>query len=66
VAGRLYTSNYYQLFCSVDNLVEIYIKGKDYYMSLAAIAADTVEKNPKDNGRTLTCISARSFGALQN
>jgi hypothetical protein len=46
-------------------LVEIYIKGKDYWMSLAAIAADTVEKNPEDNGRTLTCISARSFVACK-
>jgi AcrR family transcriptional regulator len=43
-------------FGSVDNLVETYIKGKDYWMSLAAIAADTVEKNPEDNGRTLTGV----------
>jgi AcrR family transcriptional regulator len=43
-------------FGSVDNLVETYIKGKDYWMSLGAIAADTLEKNPEDNGRTLTSV----------
>jgi AcrR family transcriptional regulator len=43
-------------FGSVDNLVETYIKGKDYWTSLGDIAADTLQKNPEDNGRILTGV----------
>lgn len=48
--------NITRYFGKVDDLIETYIKGKDYWMSLGQLAEKTLELHPDDDGKTLATV----------
>jgi AcrR family transcriptional regulator len=57
----------YRYFDTVDNLIEIYVKGKDYWISLNNQVQELIKQHELSQGKELACITLESlFEHLMN